>query len=289
MSKPNQIYNPKWNSYIELWQGIQPPWRPNQNQLDFYLKYLKKYLIKQPKPKVLIFGSTPETRDICAKLKLNVTCFDANEGMYYGMKKMMRQDPKKEKFIQGKWENTDQFFQKEEFDIVFSDETQVNMVLKDWGKNFRDINIILKKNGFYFFSTMVANLDQKITFEKVFKKYQHNPKFFRNFQNQVDIFYSLLANYSFNSEARAYAFHDLKEKLKAYASRNQIESKVLGKIWPIQGDIKKEILGNYIEVDPTVGEIYELLFPYFYVEDFYIDSSHSVYRLRRDMVLRPKK
>ena len=117
MSKKEKTYNSDWDSYVDLWAGLSYPWKPNPKQITFYEKYLKQYLAKKPKSEILILGCTPETRDLCSKLRLPVTLFDFNDSMYYGMIKLMKRKPYQEKFVQGKWEDTLKYFKQNQFDI----------------------------------------------------------------------------------------------------------------------------------------------------------------------------
>ncbi len=287
MNKKDKAYNPEWAKYVNLWKGIGPPWRPNKNQLSFYRAHLKKQAKKNPKLKVLILGATPETRDICAKLKLQVTCLDSNQSMYQGMKEFMSEDPRQESFVRGKWEKVGEYFKENEFDIIFSDETQCNMALTVWKKNFQDIFKVLKKDGLYFCAMVCMDFQEKITFDLAFKKYKENPKFFLNFQNKVYIFYQLCLEYVYSWEKRGCVLHDLRKKIINYTQKHKISKEILAQIWPFHGDFKGNVLGEYIEVDPPLGEVYEYLIPHFYIEDVYLDRSHPVYRFRRDLVLKP--
>ena len=288
--KKEKTYNPKWDSYADAWGALSYPCRPNPRQIDFYEKYFKKYLIKKPKAKVLIFGCTPETRDLCSKLKIPVTLFDFNEEMYYGMIKLMKNKPYKEIFVQGKWENVLKYFKNNEFDIIFSDLTQCNLAIENWDKNIKDINTILKKDGLYFFSGVTMNFDKTITVEGVFEKYKKDSTYFNNFQNRFDLVYQMcLGEDCYDWKLRGVVFDKIRNKVKDYAKKNNISLDILKKIWIDPQDIEHETYKGYIEIDPSVGEVYELLFPHFWIEDFYIDKTHPAYRFRRDMILKPKK
>jgi len=288
MNQKNKAYNPEWAKYVNLWKGIGPPWRPNKNQVSFYEAYLKKQAKKNSRLKVLIFGATPETRDLCAKLKLHVTCLDSNQSMYQGMKELMSEETEKETFVCGKWEKTGEYFKENEFDIVFTDETQCNMALTAWKKNFQDIFKILKKDGLYFCAMVCMDFQEKMTFDLAFKQYKENPKSFSTFQDRVYIFYQLCLEYSYNWKKRGCVFQDLRKKIINYAKVNKISQEILIRVWPLIDDMEHDVWGDYIEVDPPLGEVYEHLIPNFYIEDAYFDRSHPVYRFRRDFVLKPK-
>jgi hypothetical protein len=291
MSSENpKIYNPDWLKYADLWKTFSYPWRPNKKQISFCSKYLKKYLSNKRGVKVLILGSTPETRDLCSKLKLSVTCLEISESMYHGMKKLMCSKPYKEKLVLGKWEDVYKYFKNNEFDIIFGDETHCNMAISSWKKNLNDIRKIIKPDGLYFFSAVVMTFNKKSTFQDVMKKYNINKKYFDNYQNRIETFYQLcLGEDCYDWEKRGCVYHKLKEKFINYAKKNKISLEIINKIWPVADDIKNKHIGDYVEVDPPTGEVYEFLFPYFWIEDIYIDKSHPVYRFRRDIVLKPKK
>ncbi len=288
--KQEKTYNSEWDNYVKFWEKISYPFRPNPKQIAFYEKYLKQYIVKKQNPKILIFGSTPEIRDLCSKLKLPATLFDFNEGMYYGMVKLMKRKPYQEKFVQGKWEDVLRYFKKDEFDIIFADEIHTNIIIKLWDKNLKDIAQILKKNGLYFFSNIVMNFDKSITFEELVKKYKVDKKYFDNYQNKVHIFYQLfLGENCYDWNLRGNVLHQLRKKFKLYSKKNKISMEMMKKVWVDERDIEHDAFGIYVEVDPPLGEVYEKLFPHFFIDDIYIDKSHPVYRFRRDMVLRAKK
>lgn len=290
MSAKNKIYNPEWNKYTELWKTFSYPWRPNKKQISFYAKYLKKYLSANRRAKVLIMGSTPETRDLCHKLKLPVTCFEMNESMYHGMKKLMSNEPYNEKLVLGRWEDMHKYFNDNEFNIVFSDETQNNMAIGDWDKNLKDIKRAIKPGGLYFFSAVVMNFNKRATFADIMGKYSSNKKHFENYQNRIETFYQLcLGENCYDWNKRGCIYHKLREKFINYAKKNNISLDTVSKIWAVPEDIQNKNIREYIEVDPPAGEVYEFLFPYFWIEKIYIDNSHPVYRFRRDMILNPKK
>ncbi|MBT4277900.1 methyltransferase domain-containing protein [Candidatus Falkowbacteria bacterium] len=290
MSKKEKIYNPEWDKYADLWGGLSYPWRPNLKQIAFYKKYLKQYLTKKPKAKILIFGCTPETRDLCSKLKLPVTLFDFNDAMYHGMIKLMKQKPYKEKFVQGKWEDVSGYFKEDEFDVIFADEMHCNVLIKLWDKNIKDISKILKKDGLFFFSNITMNFDKTLTIKEVFKKYKNDKKYFSSFKNKVDVFYQMcLGEDCYNWELRGIELDKIRNKFKIYAKKNKVSMETMKKIWFDPKDIEKEVYKSYVEVDPPMGEVYEFLTPYFWVEDFYVDKTHPVYRFRRDLILKPKK
>lgn len=291
LKQNKEIYNPKWNHYAVFWRFIEYPWRPNSKELiTFYERQIREYTAKKPNPKILIFGCTPETRDLCSKLKLNVTLFDVNESMYQGMNLIMKRKPFREKLVLGKWENVTKYFKNNQFDVIFGDTIHCNLNLKTWDKHFKDISKILKKEGLYFFSEWCMDFEKKLSFAEVIKKYKKDKKYFNSFKNRLYIFYQMiLGEDCYDWARRSCMFGKARKKFKDYAKKNKIASETLEKIWIVGPDFKSNWFGDYMEVDPPSGEIYELIFPHFWVKERFIDNSHPVLKFRRDAVMIPKK
>jgi len=86
----NQTYS--WKSLSEVWGDLKPPMRPSPGEVLVYERFLKQAIKKiGKKPKVLLFGATPELRDLFAKYDLEVTMVDLNPEMVKAMNKLVSQ------------------------------------------------------------------------------------------------------------------------------------------------------------------------------------------------------
>lgn len=129
-----------WKKYV------RPPARPCPGQIEIWKKIIKEKVKGIENPKVLILGSTPELRDICAKYKLETIVCDISSNMIKAMDKLVKYKNPKEKKVICNWLNTD--FKKESFDLILGD-ASLNQLL---GKNnlkklLAKLKDLLKPNG----------------------------------------------------------------------------------------------------------------------------------------------
>ena len=285
--------NLKWYKFSELWKKIEYPWRPAKSSLlSFYEKRINDYKKESNKSdvKVLIFGCTPELRDLCSKLKLNVTLFDFNEAMYNSMNILMKRKPYDEKLVLGKWEEVAKHFKKDQFDIIFGDLIHGNFSIDFWDKNYKEIKDILKKDGIYFLSEWSIDFETSITFNETMKLYRKNKKYFSDFRNKMLVFHQLMLGekcYDYKNQTASYA--QLRKKFKEYAKKQNISLEILKNIWILDEDMENEVLGNYFDYAARRSDIIEFIVPYFWIDKVIVDKTHPVMKFRLDMVLRPKK
>lgn len=85
------------------WKIISdPPVRPSKKEVEIYEKLFKR-LVKGEEKNVLIFGATPELRDLALKYKTNVTSADISLEMLNAMNLLMEQDWHKEIILKCDW------------------------------------------------------------------------------------------------------------------------------------------------------------------------------------------
>lgn len=150
------------NTFVHHWQHYKPPARASPSDLKFIER---KILEKGKTAKVLILGSTPEYRNLCGKLNMNVTVLDFSK---YNQEYLLRevQMQPNETFVEGNWLTTRL---NEKFDIILGDNV-VNVISKnDVPQLFSNISRMLEKDGYFLPRTYVRDANERISIEASLK------------------------------------------------------------------------------------------------------------------------
>lgn len=116
----NDLKNNAWD-YADFWKNFREPARPNPSEI----KILAPYINAQTN--VLILGSTPEYRDLCAVKNAKVTVVDYDQATYQSLTKLMQQSAHQETFIYSDWLNADLA---PEYDLILGDHV-INLIVQD--------------------------------------------------------------------------------------------------------------------------------------------------------------
>ncbi len=183
-----------WKSLAEVWADLKPPMRPSRGEILVYEKYLKQVTKKLGrKPKVLLFGATPELRDLFVHHKLAVTMVDINQEMVKAMDKLVRIQNPQEKLVYGDWIN---FRLKEKFDLAIGDHIYCNIPFKKFREFSANIKRHLNPAGFLIHSIVLKELKDKISLAEFLKKYRSSTAL-KN--NRLEKWYWIF-NLMFNSD-----------------------------------------------------------------------------------------
>ena len=152
-------YYSYWERLISSWSQMSSPIRPSKGDYKIYQDYLGR---KKEVERVLILGSTPELRDLAAKLpKTKIYVADFSHQMLSGMLKFMRHaDPAKEIWIKGDWLSL--FLPARSFDVIIGDLVLQQIPPENERVFFKGVNSLLKKDGifisrFHFISERFRN------------------------------------------------------------------------------------------------------------------------------------
>lgn len=88
-----------WPTFLKYWKYYHCPGKPSRDDLHIVERWLKKLKVRR----VLILGSTPQLRDLCAKLKLETTVMDMQIEMLQGMQRYMVRKNVPETIIRSDW------------------------------------------------------------------------------------------------------------------------------------------------------------------------------------------
>ncbi len=144
--------------------------------------------------KVLILGATPEYRNLCGELKVQVTCLDFSKYNFEYLKQEVATKPQ-ERLVEGNWLQT---ILDEKFDIILGD-----VVLNLVGKKgvpilLENVGKMLKPNGLFLPRLYMRGEEEKIAGEDAVKKYRKHGSKKPIYNHLVRDLY--LAAYNFNKD-----------------------------------------------------------------------------------------
>src|SRR4051812_9117994 len=89
-----------WEANARKWPSAGPPWRPSPGDVATYRRLLAAADLLAPRS-VVLFGVTPELRDVFADAASRVTIVDSSAAMYAATSSLLREaDVANEKWIQ---------------------------------------------------------------------------------------------------------------------------------------------------------------------------------------------
>lgn len=282
--KKPKVYNQAWAGYYDMWGKTESPWRPNKNDVAFCEKMVKDILKKEKSPKALVFGSTPEIRDLLAKYGIETTLVDANPAMKKAMDKLMKLKNPKEKFIVDNWLNVG--LPKEYFDLVFSDGPLCNIALNTWGKFINNVNGSLKKEGLFYLAAWVYQVRNPWGFDGLIAKYKKDPAYFKDFKNRIWSLHRLYQEPGlYDRKKKEFHFDKVIKRLERFVKKGIISESDLGNIRWVDDD-----LGSYVEIAfDNIKENDDFLRRFYTIKEIYTDKSHPLMAFRRDYILKKKQ
>ncbi|MDD2647005.1 MAG: class I SAM-dependent methyltransferase [Patescibacteria group bacterium] len=180
-----------WKSVSDVWGSLRPPLRPSVGEIRIYEKFLKRILPKISSRRALLFGATPELRDLLAKYNFQVTLIDINPAMVNATTKLLKRKNHQEKIIIGDWLKTPLALYK--YDVIMGDHIMGNVKFRRWDQFLRRIIGLLSSNGYYITNVQLKFPVKKIiSFEKLIDSYLKYPKKFDNIEYQWQMLYQMM-------------------------------------------------------------------------------------------------
>lgn len=139
-----------WRDIVPRWQRYGPPARPSAQDIARLRERMRRLLPPEggpaPAAQVLVLGSTPEIRDMLARLEgVFVTLIDRVLPMMQAMTEMMTVDPPEEVWIRGDWLTAP--LPAGYFDVVLSDLVLGNLAPDDQRRLIARVRDVLKPSG----------------------------------------------------------------------------------------------------------------------------------------------
>lgn len=269
------LTGPVWKRVSKFYKEVvRVPHKPSLRELELYENYIKK-IAKEGKKTALVLGATPGIRDILAKYNFDVVLLDINPAMVKAMTSIMKRKKIKEKIVIGNWlknplhDNT--------FDVVLADHSCSNIKFEKWDKFFKQINRVLKPNG-YHIHNVVLSLNDGLLMEQFIEKYRRNPEFFKNYHNLVWYHYRVWTHDPrfYNSKTHESDWGKFDKALKKKVSAEDFEK-------------MKQGLGNFKVYFPTKKIAEKLLKEYFKIINIKYNKEHPVFKRYQLYLLKNKK
>lgn len=159
----------KWHSHIDWWNML-PPGRPSAEHLLFF----KRHLLRNKCRTVLLLGSTPEIRDLCAESGVEqLTIVDHSEAFYRHVSQQLVYDPSNETLIIARWQDAVPKLT-QHYDAVIGDLISGNMSYEERFILYGAVARCLNKTGI-FLEKILTNRPGYQRVSHLDSKYQSQP------------------------------------------------------------------------------------------------------------------
>lgn len=141
--------------------------KPSINEISIFEGHLKS-LPRKADTSVLILGSSPELRELAAKMKVKATVIANDLEVIERTAVQMKRQNKNEHWLEGSIISLP--LQKNSFDVIFSDHVVANVSPFNKDDFYERMKEILKDDGFVVLRSMVLKKTEK-PFENMVTKY----------------------------------------------------------------------------------------------------------------------
>jgi ubiquinone/menaquinone biosynthesis C-methylase UbiE len=223
MEPQKEINKDYWDYEATKWSILVPIERPSVGEIKIYEDYLQKVIHKcKGKCKAIIYGATPELRDLLAKYEVDVTLVDINPNMVKAMEQLLEYSDGNEKVIISNW--TEIPLKDGQYDVILCDHGLVHVPFEIWPKFFSEMARLLKKGGFMINSMVTVPRNQIISMEEFIGMYKRG-----NIFSMEDKFFALFrASLGLDDIKEGKYLKDMDDynkKLKEYVEKGEITEK----------------------------------------------------------------
>lgn len=271
MPKPTQAKEATthFQKIAQHWQIIKdPPVRPSNDELSIYEKHFKN-LACGKKKNVLIFGATPELRDIALKYETNVTSADISWEMLCAMNLLMKEDWHKEILVKCDWLKLplkDSFY-----DIAVGDNYLNMLHWPQFEPMIRESHRLLKSGGHLLTAVLIYS-EKPDSIEGLTKQYERG-------QLALGDLLSFSMDATYDSKTRETSVPKHFEELDKLFNLGKVSKKTMKDLEPYRGPLTI--------AKPTEREFERLCQPYFeiiakeYGKDYKCCQYRPIYILRK--------
>jgi ubiquinone/menaquinone biosynthesis C-methylase UbiE len=162
----------EWKKFALSWSKVTSPGRPSKKERQIFAQQCRKVLSGGTK-NALVFGATPELRDILAAHKnCRVHIADVNLEMAIAMTSLTQRKNPGEIWVISDWLKLP--LRENFFDLMIADFTFENLPFAAQKKYFENIARWLKPGGYYLERTFLYQPDTKpVTIEELFEIYKN--------------------------------------------------------------------------------------------------------------------
>lgn len=219
---PSKTFSQPWKKWAETWKKMKPPTRPGRKNLQDYKKFLNQAISGKRHPKALLFGATPELRDLLAQYpNIEIVVVDINFEMILAMTELMKHKNKArhEVWLKADWLKAP--LREKYFDVLLGDLILENLPKERQAQLFQKAHLLLTKGG-YFITRFFAKFSESKIYDfedliAVYKKKEVSPQSLENLWGIGVFFAGLVKNGKVNTK---FFF----EKLKNYIQDSCIQN-----------------------------------------------------------------
>ncbi len=157
----DKLYADPWKNIAEKWARLGEGNHPSAHDLDLYEKFFLEATAGIVSPQAVVFGATPELRDMLARNNVQVTVLDINGNMIDAMGSYMKESHSTETKVEGNWLSPP--FDGQSFHVVFGDQIKCNVAFEDLGQLYREIARVLVPGGYH-----ITRLTSRHSHTKIF-------------------------------------------------------------------------------------------------------------------------
>lgn len=169
----HRILYPEEYKFIGLWGNLTFPHRPTESEVGVYRGFVDRGT--RSRPQLIIFGATPELRDLAAELGADTTLFDIEPGIFAGMLRFCRRArPEREVWIKGDWLNTS--LPERHYDVILGDLILRNVDVAEQEWLLESIRKACAPGGKFITRVHCINPEnRKRNWEEIFDEMRHFP------------------------------------------------------------------------------------------------------------------
>lgn len=183
--KKQEKFAEPWKNIAAVWKSLKHPARPCKKNIRDYKKFIDEVIAKKKFARVLVFGATPELRDILAQYhNIEITIVDFNIEMILGMTELMKY---KEKTSREIWLKSDWLkapLKENHYDVLLGDALFQNLPRLKHPFFVEKCYKLLKRGG-YFITRLCAKYPgaKVYKFKDLLKDYIKGNPNFENFDD----------------------------------------------------------------------------------------------------------
>jgi SAM-dependent methyltransferase len=252
------------------WKAISdPPVRPSKDEVAIYKKWFKK-LTKNKKLKTLVFGATPELRDLALECNQDVTSVDISWEMLNAMNLLMKEDWKKEIILKCDWLKMP--LKDNYYDIAMGD-NYINMLRwRQFKSMIKETHRLLKPGGHLLTAVLIySKVSDSI--EEITRQYEKG-------QFRIGDLLAFSMDATYNPKIKETSVPRHFKELDRLFKLGKVSKKTMKNLEPYRGPLTI--------AKPTEREFEKLIKPYFKIVSKEYGADYKCCRYRPIYVLKAK-
>jgi len=205
-------YADPWSDTADNWNKLGIGNHPSPHDVSVYENFLLEACRGVEKPRIILYGATPELRDMVAKYPdTELTVFDINKNMIEAMRTVMKLEPVNEIYVVGDWLSPP--MSNNEYDAIIGDQIRCNISSKDHDKFYSNIHDLLKPSGLHISRITTILPNTKIySVEEIIEKYSAMPRSKQVFTELI--VYLMIQTHNNKISSTDYLFDELEKYLE---------------------------------------------------------------------------